>query len=196
MIRGWMIRGWMILGWRMGLRRACGAGVLALLAAQPLAATAQTAANNGAAAERAVATHGDWRVICPTQPTEGCFMVQIANGPDGSPLVEVSVVPLSGDARAAAGATAIVPLGTALPEGLAVQTDDGERRRYVFEFCAPSGCVANIALTPTQLQAMRAGAVTRLTLTPAARTDQPVTATLSLRGFTAAYAELEALYGR
>jgi len=171
------------------------AGLLALMAASVQTAAAQSASGTGAE-ETVVSTHGDWRVACAGETGRDCFMVQVAESPDGTPLVEISIVPLTGDARAVAGATAIVPLGTALPEGLVMRTDEGERLRYVYDFCAPTGCVANIALTPSQMQAMRAGAVTRLTLAAAARPDEPVTATLSLTGFTAAYAALEALQQR
>jgi invasion protein IalB len=174
---------------------ALAAGLLALLAVSVQTSAAQSA-NGAGAGETVVATHGDWRVACSGETGRDCFMVQVANSADGTPLVEISIVPLTGDARAVAGATAIVPLGTALPEGLTLQTDTNEPLRYVYDFCAPTGCVANIALTPSQMQAMRAGAATRLTLAAAARPDEPVTAILSLSGFTAAYAALEALQGR
>lgn len=189
-------------GTARGAIRALSLGVALIWAFTPALQTAmaQSLENQGQgqtpAPESTVATHGDWRVACAGATGRDCFMVQIARGADGTPLVEVSLVPLTGDSRAAAGATAIVPLGTALPEGLGMQTDGGERLRYVYDFCAPTGCVANIALTPAQLQALRAGAATRFTLAAAARPDQPVTATLSLAGFTAAYAELEALIRR
>ncbi|MDF1748864.1 MAG: invasion associated locus B family protein [Alphaproteobacteria bacterium] len=140
--------------------------------------------------ERVLGQFGDWRVLCDSADNSACFMV--LNGVDatGKPIVEFSLIRLHVDAKIPAGGTVIVPLGTALPEGAALQVDQGERLRYVYEFCAPAGCVANMALTVEQVQAMQAGSKATITIARAANPDKPIVVPISLNGFTAAYKAL------
>lgn len=141
-------------------------------------------------AETVRATHGDWQVRCSATRADDCFMVARGFDIDGTPVVEMSLVKFGPDRSAAAGATVIAPLGTALPEGVVLQVDTGERRRFAYDFCAPAGCVANLALTDELIAAMKGGARARITVAPAARPEQPKTVGVSLTGFTAAYADL------
>ncbi len=136
---------------------------------------------------------GDWNVACETAPPGTCYMIAIGHDPKGNPLVEFSIIRLPADPRVAAGGTVVVPLGTALPEGLILQVDQGERLRYAYDFCAPAGCVANLALTQEQVAAMQGGVRAFLTVAPAANPEMPVTAPVSLRGFTAAFKTLSTL---
>ena len=135
-------------------------------------------------------THGDWTIRCAADAPEDCFMVSTGFDIDGSPVAELSLVKFLPGHPAVAGATVIVPLGTALPEGVVLQVDNGSRVRFGYDFCAPAGCIANLALTPDLVAAMQAGSRARVMVIPAGRPDTPKTIGVSLSGFTAAYRAL------
>lgn len=167
------------------VRLVIGVAMALLAFSQAQAQTTPTAQK-----ERVVGQFGDWRILCESADNSDCFMV--LNGVDatGKPIVEFSLIWLQSDPNIPAGGTVIVPLGTALPEGVALQIDQGERLRYVYEFCAPAGCVANMALTADQVQSMQAGARATITIARAANPDTPIAIPISLNGFTAAYKAL------
>lgn len=132
-------------------------------------------------------THGDWDIRCATSDPERCFMVLIGTNAQGTPMVEISLVKFQTVGPSPAGTTVIVPLGTALPEGVVLQVDDGDRYRFSYEFCAPAGCVANLALTPELVIAMKGGFLATITFSAASDPETPVSVPISLQGFTAAY---------
>lgn len=143
--------------------------------------------------ERVVSEHGAWQVRCVEGSTRPCFMVQTADDGDGNAIVEFSIVRFQkSESGVLAGASAIVPLGTALPEGLALQIDQGDVLTFAYDFCTRGGCVSNLALTEIQVQAMKAGNLASVTITPALRPDQQITLTISLIGFTSAFDSLVA----
>lgn len=156
-------------------------------------ASAQSAASpapDNAAAEVIRDTFGDWEVRCDARNASDCFMILTGTDSNGNPMVEMSLVKFPPGNVAVAGATAVVPLGTALPEGLVLQVDEGDRLLFIYDFCTPAGCVANLALTADQVWAMKAGFQAAVTIASAARPNQPITVVLSLRGFTDAYNSL------
>lgn len=149
---------------------------------------AQTAATGGAGAEVVVSQHDAWEVRCRQDSARPCFMVQSANDESGNPIIEFSIIRFAETSQGVvAGATAIVPLGTALPEGLAFRIDQGGVLIFAYDFCTRGGCVSNLALTQAQVDSMKAGSVARVTITPALRPDQQLTLPISLIGFTAAF---------
>lgn len=135
--------------------------------------------------------HGDWTIRCPSDG-QSCYMVSLGRDLDGAAIVEMSLVKFPPGKPAAAGATMVVPLGTALQQGVVLQVDSGDRLRFAYDFCAPAGCVANLALTPDLIAAMQAGTRARITVVPASHPDQTKTVGVSLSGFTAAYKALKA----
>ena len=165
-------------------------GLLALIAAiSP--ALAQTAGTPAQPVERVVSEHGAWQVRCVEGSARPCFMVQTANDGEGNPIIEFSLVRFADDGQGViAGASAIVPLGTALPEGLALQIDQGDTLVFAYDFCTRGGCVSNLALTQSQVNSMKAGSIASVTIKPALRPDQQLKLTISLIGFTAAFDSL------
>lgn len=163
-------------------------GLMSLIGFSGLPALAQSA--EGATTEVLRESHGDWDIRCSSAKPEDCYMIQTAVDDRGRPMVELSLIRLASDAPAPAGATAVVPLGTALPEGLLFQVDNGEQLRFAYDFCARAGCVSNLALTADQIEAMRRGLFAIVTIRSAARPEQPISVRISLRGFTAAYGAL------
>ncbi|MBO6836046.1 MAG: invasion associated locus B family protein [Alphaproteobacteria bacterium] len=169
--------------------RAIAALALAIAASLPIgSATAQ--GQPAQSTEVLRETHGDWDIRCNSARPDECYMVQTASNDQGRPMVEFSLIRLAPGGPAPAGATAVVPLGTALPEGLLFQIDGGEPLRFAYDFCAPAGCIANLALTAEQVAAMKRGAQALITIKAASRPEIPVPVRVSLRGFTAAYESL------
>lgn len=132
---------------------------------------------------------GDWELRCET--TSGnCFMYQLARDQNDNPVAEISIVALPDQAEAAAGVTVITPLGTALAEGVVMQVDTGEARKYPFNWCTRSGCYARFGLTSAEVDAMRKGAQALVRIVSISAPDKPVVLPFSLSGFTAAHKAL------
>ncbi|MEP6269813.1 MAG: invasion associated locus B family protein [Paracoccaceae bacterium] len=131
----------------------------------------------------------DWsmRCIVVADGQDPCQMYQLMADQQGSPIAEFTMFRLPEAARAAAGATIVVPLETSLSEGLVIKVDDQEARSYPFAFCNNIGCYARIGLTEEEVNTYRNGAQAILSIVPVAAPDQRVTVTLSLSGFTAAF---------
>jgi invasion protein IalB len=132
----------------------------------------------------------DWQVRCAPDETE-CFLYQLASDDQDNPVAEVSLLKLPEGAEADAGMTVVTPLGTLLPEGIGLQIDQGEGRRYPFTFCSQVGCFARFPVDVALLNRMKGGRVAHLTLRSVIQPQQPLELDISLAGFTAAYDSLE-----
>lgn len=163
-------------------------------------------------------SHGDWQLRCvrAEDGADPCQMHQILVNPEGQPMAEVTLFNLPVPGEAVAGATIITPLETLLSQNLAIQVVGGAPKRYPFTFCfatpmqAPdggpllnangvpeldSGCVARVGFTTEEVEAFRKGSRAEVTVF-AVGANQPFNATMSLTGFTAAYAAMEAANAR
>lgn len=136
---------------------------------------------------------GDWSLRCirAEDGTDQCQLYQLLLGPDGTPISEVSIVPLLNAGNAAAGVVVVVPLETQLTEQLTLRVDGSEGRLYEFDFCNLAGCVARFGLTAEQVTQFQAGNAGTLEIVPAAAPDQRIELTMSLTGFTAGYTTME-----
>lgn len=136
---------------------------------------------------------GDWALRCirSAQNTDQCQLYQLLLGPDGTPISEVSIVPLNNAGSAVAGAVVVVPLETQLTEQLTLRVDGSEGRRYEFDFCNIAGCIARFGLTEAQVAQFKAGSAGTLEIVPAAAPDQRIELSMSLSGFTAGYTTME-----
>ena len=134
-------------------------------------------------------TFGDWGLRClrVEEGPEPCQLYQLLLNEEGSPLVEVLIIPLPAGGEAVAGATVVVPLETQLTEQLILTIDGSDARRYPFDFCTQAGCVARFGMSQGQIDQFKRGAAGTLTIVPAAAPDQRVVLTMSLTGFTAGF---------
>lgn len=132
---------------------------------------------------------GDWDLACikTEEEQDPCSLLQVMTDPQNNPMAEISLFRLAGNQAAVAGATIVVPLETLLPAQLTVSVDGGPGKRYNYSFCNPIGCVAQIGLTQTDIDAMKKGAKATVSLVPAPAPDQTISLDLSLSGFTAGY---------
>lgn len=137
-------------------------------------------------------TFGDWAHRCiTTDGDDPCNSYQLLMDGEGNAVAEISLVPLTNGGQAVAGGTIVTPLETLLTRQITLQVDDGPGRRYPFTFCTRTGCVSRVGFTQADIDAMKAGAEARLSIFPAGSPEQPVTLSVSLTGFTAAYDALE-----
>lgn len=136
---------------------------------------------------------GDWLFRC-LKAEEGtvdpCQLYQLLNDENGNSVAEISMFPLPGSGRAAAGATIVAPLETLLTEQLTISVDGGAARRYPFTFCNTAGCVARVGFTEEEVQQFKRGNVAKVTMVPAAAPEERVELNVSLTGFTAGYDNL------
>ncbi|MEM6499736.1 MAG: invasion associated locus B family protein, partial [Pseudomonadota bacterium] len=132
----------------------------------------------------------DWAVRCLKTETgeDPCQIYQLLNDETGQAVAEIAIVSLPSGGQAAAGATIVVPLETLLTEQLTLRVDGGTARRFPYNFCNQGGCVSRIGLTEEDVNLFRRGNTATLRMVPAAAPDQEVVLTMSLSGFTAAFA--------
>jgi len=134
--------------------------------------------------------HGDWDLACvrTEAETDPCSLLQILTDANGNPMAEFSMFRLGEQGgQAVAAATVIVPLETLLPAALTISVDGAPGKRYNYSFCSPLGCIAQIGLTASDIEAFKKGTKATLSLRPAPAPDQLVEMKLSLKGFTAGY---------
>ena len=127
------------------------------------------------------------RCIVAANGVDPCQMYQLLQDAQGSPIAEFTMFRLPEGADAAAGATIVVPLETALELGLTIQVDDQPAKRYPFSYCNPVGCYARVGLTNEEVESYKNGAETNLSIVPIAAPDKRVQISASLAGFTAAF---------
>lgn len=133
---------------------------------------------------------GDWQMRC-VKAEEGqkepCNLYQLLRNEDGLAVAEFSMFRLPEGARAAAGATIVVPLETLLTQQLTLAVDGQNARRYPFTFCNAAGCVARIGFTQAEVEQFKRGSAASIRLVPAAEPDVDVVLNISLSGFTAGF---------
>ncbi len=131
----------------------------------------------------------DWSLRCITTEdgNDPCQMYQLLQDEGGSAIAEFTMFRLPEGSEAAAGATIVAPLETALEYGLTVKVDEAPAKRYPFAFCNTVGCYARIGLTAEEIEAYKRGAEAVVQIVPIVAQDQVVQVKLSLSGFTAAY---------
>lgn len=132
---------------------------------------------------------GDWALRCLFAPDgpDPCQMYQLLLNEDETPVAEISVVPLAPGGEAQAGVIVVVPLETQLTEQLTLSIDDGEARRYPYDFCNAAGCIARFGLSADQVAQFKRGSAGSISIVPAAAADQRINLRMSLTGFTAGF---------
>lgn len=139
-------------------------------------------------------TFDSWQMRCikTENDADPCELYQLMKDAEGNSVAEITLIPLANGGQAAAGATVVSPLETDLQQGIALKIDSGAPKAYPFNFCAPVGCVSRVGLTADELAALKRGNAATVSVLPyGAPKESVVNLALSLKGFTAAYAELE-----
>jgi invasion protein IalB len=134
----------------------------------------------------------DWAVRCGQpegQPQEICEMLQERSNKEGRPIMGVAVARVANSPDP--GMLIILPLGIALPEGVALRIDDGEEVPVEVQRCQRRGCEVEVLLEPDLLASLKAGQQANVLF----HVEQPqgvqkVSVPISLLGFTAALDEV------
>ncbi len=163
--------------------------LLALLAFWSPGARAQ---NPGAAPDSLVEQYGDWTVECGNaagEPERFCRMTQRLKR-DGARNHVLSVFIRVKSKDSVASMTLIGPLGISLAGGITVSVGDRRLVEADFLTCYPRGCMARKELGSAAIEAFRAGneAIVKMV----ALNGEAFTIAVSLSGFTAAWARLQA----
>lgn len=127
---------------------------------------------------------GDWLVRCEVQENADpiCVMTQQVNRPNTQdPLLQANFA--RNDELTLM--TLQLPLGVYLPNGVIIQIDDFEARKFDIHFCTQQGCYVNLTLEPDFVSLLRRKVAAKITLF---RTDtDSIEGDMSLTGFYDAY---------
>lgn len=138
---------------------------------------------------------GDWTKQCEIivdaegKETELCQIIQaLSNKEDGQPVMKVAIGYVPGKENAVLVMT--LPLGIYLPPGVQLNIDDkGKAGRIPINTCLPMGCQAGVELDKEFTERMQKG--NQLAVTFGDGEGNPVTAPVSLKGFTAGLKSLK-----
>ncbi|ARJ70474.1 invasion associated locus B family protein [Paracoccus contaminans] len=138
-------------------------------------------------------THDEWTLRClrTKDGKDPCELYQLLKDQYSKPVAEISVIPFTG--KAAAILNFVAPLETDLQAGLGLKIDAAAEHRYPFLVCAPVGCVSRIGMTDAELNGLKKGSVSTVSLLPFGgdpAKDQ-VKLNMSLKGFTAGFTALQ-----
>lgn len=139
---------------------------------------------------------GDWQIRClraPEGETDPCQLYQRLADQQGNPTADVNIFLLPPGGDVAAGATILTPLQTLLTAQVTMTVDSAQPRRYPFSFCDATGCYSRMGFTTADLAALKKGNSATVSVVPALAPDQPAEMKMSLKGFTAGLAALEAI---
>lgn len=166
---------------------------LVLLAVSAFWIPGAQAQDPGAAPDALVEKYGDWTVECGGA-TEGaerfCRMTQRI-GQSGAQKQILSVFIRAKSEDSAAVITLIGPLGISLAGGISVSVGDNRLVEADFLTCRPRGCMARKELGTEAIDAFRAG--NEVIVKMVALNGDAIAITVSLNGFSAAWARLQAL---
>ena len=135
----------------------------------------------------------DWTLQCKTvsaAKSEVCEMQQaIVNQQNKRVMLAVVGRVRNSDTP---GMLILLPLGIALPPGVFLKVDDGERRRIDLKICEKQGCHVEVLLEPDLLAQLKAGnkAVISFYVYDRQGKEKEVNIPISLLGFSAALAEV------
>ena len=138
---------------------------------------------------------GDWQMRCiraPEGQEDPCQLYQLLRDETDNAVAEISMFSLPAGSEAAAGATIITPLETLLTEQLTISVDSSGSKRYPFTWCSAIGCFARVGFTTAEVNTFKRGNVAKITIVPVAAPDQKVVLDVSLSGFTAGLAAVDA----
>ena len=142
-----------------------------------------------------VNSYDDWSVQCVSNPdseARKCVLFQHLKVDSGQRLLTMQVSQLDSVAgqRDAMALVVTVPLGVHLPSGMRLQMDGNEIVKLDYERCDQGGCYAGTVLSAELLEAMMQEGNSQIVFNNL--TGKSITATLSLRGFTAGFKAVEA----
>ena len=133
---------------------------------------------------------GDWNVRCVTaNPGEidKCEIQQLLFLNENSPIADISIFKLPEGERAVAAANVMVPLETLLTKKFRFAFSEEAVKEFPYSFCNQNGCLVRMGLLEEDIEAMKKGSSSELSITHISSPDASINLSLSLNGFTAAF---------
>lgn len=136
-------------------------------------------------------TYEDWLVVCVQTNTKRCALSQQQTQKNGQRALAIEVA-VSADGKSATG-TLVLPFGLALDAGVTLQVDDKPAETPLrFSTCVSGGCLVPLRFDEAFLATLGAGETLK-SVTKAADSNQAISLSISLKGFSAAFARTAVL---
>ena len=133
---------------------------------------------------------GDWNVRCITgNPGEAdrCEIQQLLLLNDNNPIADISIFKLPPGEVAVAAANIMVPLETLLTKKFQFAFSKEIVKEYPYSFCNKNGCLVRLGLLEEDVEAMKKGSSSKLSITHISNPESFINLEISLNGFTAAF---------
>ena len=133
---------------------------------------------------------GDWNVRCITgNPGEAdrCEIQQLLFINENTPIADISIFKLPAGEIAVAAANVMVPLETLLTKKFRISFSEESKKEFPYSFCNKNGCLVRMGLLEEDIEAMKKGASSEISITHISKPDSAINLSLSLDGFTAAF---------
>ncbi len=133
---------------------------------------------------------GDWNVRCITgNPGEidKCEIQQLMFLNENTPVADISIFKLPEGERAVAAANVMVPLETLLTKKFRFAFSENSVKEFPYSFCNQNGCLVRMGLLNEDIEAMKKGSSSELSITHISSPEASINLSLSLNGFTAAF---------
>ena len=133
---------------------------------------------------------GDWNVRCVmANPGEidKCEIQQLLFLNENSPIADISIFKLPEGERAVAAANVMVPLETLLTKKFRFAFSEESVKEFPYSFCNQNGCLVRMGLLEEDIEAMKKGSSSKLSITHISSPEASINLSLSLNGFTAAF---------
>ena len=139
-------------------------------------------------------TKGDWNVRCVTgNPGEAdrCEIQQLLFINENTPIADISIFKLPAGEIAVAAANVMVPLETLLTKKFRVAFSEESKKEFPYSFCNKNGCLVRMGLLKEDIEALKKGSSSEISITHISSPDSAINLSLSLDGFTAAFDIIE-----
>ena len=133
---------------------------------------------------------GDWNVRCITgNPGEAdrCEIQQLLLLNENTPIADISIFKLPDDEVAIAAANVMVPLETLLTKKFRFAFSEDSVKEFPYSFCNKNGCLVRMGLLKEDVEAMKKGSSSEISITHISDPNSSIKLGLSLKGFTAAF---------
>ena len=133
---------------------------------------------------------GDWNVRCITGnpgDIDKCEMQQLIYLNENTPIADISIFKLNPGEIAVAAANVMVPLETLLTKKFRIAFSEDNVKEFPYSFCNNNGCLIRMGLKKEDVEAMKNGSASKLSITHISDPNAAINLNLSLEGFTAAY---------
>ena len=133
---------------------------------------------------------GDWNVRCITANAgeiDKCEIQQLLFLDENTPVADISIFKLPAGERAVAAANVMVPLETLLTKKFRFAFSENSVKEFPYSFCNRNGCLVRMGLLEEDIEAMKKGSISELSITHISSPEASINVSLSLTGFTAAF---------